>query len=122
MRTLLFIVILLLTACGDQSIQPTTPLNTSILMKSHIDNQNYDFFQSLFAEGYQDSISKETFDEFTEFSTSGANYKNYELITFNNGEMLLVEFKPALDNEDELKIVNVTRIPEEAKYLFDSED
>ncbi|GEN56971.1 hypothetical protein GCM10012290_16540 [Halolactibacillus alkaliphilus] len=60
----------------------------------------------------------ETFESFGELSTSGENFKNYELLTFDNGEMLLIKFKPQLDNEEELKIVNVIRIPDDMKELF----
>jgi hypothetical protein len=103
-------------------MKPTAPTNTAHLMKFHIDSQNYDYFQSLFAEGREDIISEETFESFGELSTSGANFKNYELLTFDNGEMLLVEFKPQLDNEEELKIVNVIRVPDDMKELFETQN
>ncbi|GEM02534.1 hypothetical protein SAMN05421839_1428 [Halolactibacillus halophilus] len=121
MKKLVFIFsVIMLTACSsDQPMKPTTPMNTAHLMKLHIDSQNYDYFQSLFSEGREDVISEETFESFGELSTSGANFKNYELLTFDNGEMLLIEFKPQLDNEEELKIVNVIRVPDNMKELFE---
>jgi hypothetical protein len=124
MKKLVFILsVILLTACSsDQPMKPTTPTNTAQLMKFHIDSQNYDYFQSLFAEGREDIISEETFESFSELSTSGANFKNYELLTFDNGEMLLMEFKPQLDNEEELEIVNVIRIPDDMKELFEAQN
>lgn len=54
--------------------------------------------------------------------TSGENFKNYELLAFDNGDMLLVEFKRQLDNEEELKIVNVIRVPDDMKELFESQN
>ncbi|MGM0523974.1 MAG: hypothetical protein ACQER2_08030 [Bacillota bacterium] len=124
MKKLVFILsVILLTACSsDQPMKPTTPTNTAQLMKFHIDSQNYDYFQSLFAEGREDIISEETFEGFGEVSTSGANFKNYELLTFDNGEMLLIEFKPQFDNEEELKIVNVIRVPDDMKELFEAQN
>ena len=124
MKKLVFILsVILLTACNsDQPMKPTTPTNTAQLMKFHIDSQNYDYFQSLFSEGREDIISEETFESFGELSTSGANFKNYELLTFDNGEMLLIEFKPQFDNEEELKIVNVIRVPDDMKELFETQN
>lgn len=76
----------------------------------------------MFSEGREDIISEETFESFGELSTSGANFKNYELLTFDSGEMLLIKFKPQLDNEEELKIVNVIRIPDDMKELFETKN
>ncbi|WP_062321309.1 hypothetical protein [Halolactibacillus sp. JCM 19043] len=106
MKKLVFILsIILLTACSsDQPMKPTTPTNTAHLMKFHIDSQNYDYFQSLFSEGREDIISEDAFESFGELSTSGANFKNYELLTFDSGEMLLIEFKPQLDNEEDSRL------------------
>ncbi|MEQ6389273.1 membrane lipoprotein lipid attachment site-containing protein [Bacillaceae bacterium S4-13-58] len=117
---LALIFVFLLAGCNNEKVvQPDTPFNAAHLLKFQIDNQNYSAFQSLFSEETEDAVSKKTFQQFGEISTSGANYKNFELLTFDNGEMLLVEFKPKLDNEDEYKIVNVQVVPKEMKELFE---
>ncbi|WP_064092657.1 putative periplasmic lipoprotein [Rossellomorea aquimaris] len=118
-RMIALIFVFILVGCSNEKvIQPDTPSNVTQLMKYQIDNQNYSAFQSLFSEGTEDTISKETFQQIGEISTAGANFKNFELLTFDNGEMLFVEFKPKLENEDEYKIVNVKVVPEEMKELF----
>jgi hypothetical protein len=113
------LIIVILVGCNEKVMKPDTPVNATNLMKFQIDNQNYSAFKSLFSEGTEDAVSIDTFQEFGEISTAGANYKNYELLTFTNGEMLLVEFKPKLEDEDEYQIVNVKRVPEEMKVLFE---
>ncbi|MEQ6378599.1 hypothetical protein RZN25_17475 [Bacillaceae bacterium S4-13-56] len=108
-----------LVGCSNERVEPDTPFNATHLMKFQIDNQNYSRFQSLFYEGTEDNVSRDTFQQFGEISTAGANFKNYELLTFTNGEMLLVEFKPKLEDEDEYKIANVKIVPDEMKALFE---
>jgi uncharacterized lipoprotein NlpE involved in copper resistance len=115
----ILLILLILVGCNEKVMQPDTPLNATNLMKFQIDNQNYSAFQSLFLEGTEDAVSVDTFQEFGEISTASANYKNYELLTFSNGEMLLVEFKPKLEDEDEYQIVDVKRVPDEMKSLFE---
>lgn len=117
-RLFAFLFVSILAGCSNEKVVPDTPFNATHLMKFQIDNQNYSAFQSLFYEGSKDTVSKENFQQFGDLSTAGANYKNFELLTFDNGEMLLVEFKPKLDSEDEYKIVNVQVVPEEMKALF----
>ncbi|MFC4560176.1 hypothetical protein ACFO3D_18630 [Virgibacillus kekensis] len=114
-------ILCLLTLAGcdnEKVVKPDTASNASHLMKLQIDNQNYSAFQSLFYEGTETAVSIDTFQEFEEISTAGADFKNFELVTFTNGEMLLVEFKPKADDEDEYKIVNVKRVPDDMKALF----
>lgn len=122
-RVILFlalIMIISITGCNQKKIMvPDSPMNAAYLMKFHIDSQNYKAFQSLFYEGTEDTISKETFKHFDDLTTSSSNWKNYELITFSNGEMLLVEFAPKQEKEDEYKIVNVKEVPDEMKELFE---
>lgn len=121
-KLFLLIFLFILIGCSNEKVvEPDTPFNAAHLMKFQIDHQEYDRFQSLFAEGKDDSVSLEEFKEFGEVSTSGANFKNYELITFSNGEMLLVEFKPNLDEEEHYEIMSVKKVPEEMKKLFGKE-
>ncbi|WLD94359.1 hypothetical protein [Alkalihalobacillus sp. AL-G] len=114
----LFFVLIIAGCNNEKVIQPDTPVNASWLMKLQIDNKDYGRFQSLFYEGAEENVSKETFQQFGEITTSGTNFKNYELLTFENGEMLLVEFAPKQDNDDVYKIVNVKLVPNEMKSLF----
>ena len=115
-----FIFAFMLVGCSNQKmLRPDTTITTTYLMKFQIDKQNYSMFQSLFSEGAENTISKDEFNQFGEISTSGARFQNFELLTFDNGEMLLVEFQPKFENEDEYKIVNVQIVPDEMKVLFE---
>jgi hypothetical protein len=116
---LLLRVSLLLVGCSDdERVKPDSPMNAADLMKYQIDIQNYDGFQSLFFEGAENSISEVEFNQFKDISTEGSNFKDYELITMENGEMILVEFAPLLDNQSEYKIVNVMIVPKEMRKIF----
>ncbi|WP_138420913.1 hypothetical protein [Aquibacillus sediminis] len=111
--------VLLLVGCNnDKAMKPDTPTNAATLMEFHISSQNYSAFQSLFYEGTEENVSKSTFQQFNELSTQGADLKTYELITFTNGEMLLVEFAPKSKDEDKYKTVNVKEVPDSMKILF----
>lgn len=118
--TIVVMLLLLLVGCSDEkAMEPDTALNAAWLMKLNIDNQNYDSFKSLFFEGAKDNVSRETFKQFGELTTSGTNFKSYELLTFDNGEMLLVEFAPKSEGDKHYKIVNVKEVPEGMKVLFE---
>jgi len=115
----LVLLFLLLGCSNEKTMEPDTLMNASWLMKFNIDNQNYDGFQSLFTEEANDSVSRDTFKQFGELTTSGINFKTYELLTFENGEMLLVEFAPNLEEDEHYKIVNVKVVPEDMKEIFE---
>lgn len=57
-----------------------------------ITENNYDNFNSLFSDGRKNTISNEKLMEFNNISTAGFGNSLYELITFTNGEMLLVRY------------------------------
>ncbi|QHE50767.1 hypothetical protein GS400_01255 [Pontibacillus sp. HMF3514] len=118
----LFIIIALLsilTSCKTKKVmEPDTPTNAAWLMKFQIDQGNYDAFQSLFYEDTGDQVSKEKFQNLKEITTAGTNFKNYELLTFENGEMFLIEFAPKQEDEEEYKIVDVKVVPEEMISFF----
>jgi hypothetical protein len=115
---ILFSALLLVGCNNEKKVEPDTPMNSSWLMKLSIDNQDYSAFQSLFYEGAEENVSKSTFQRFGEITTAGTDFKNFELLTFSNGEMLLVEFAPKTEDQEEYKIVNVIEVPDNMKTLF----
>ena len=117
---LLFILLLLVGCSDEEQVKPDSPMNAAFLMKYQIGSQNFDEFQKLFYDGTDDTISKDEFEELREISTAGANFKDFELITMDNGEMLLIEFAPLLDDQSEYKIVNVKIVPKEMRALFEN--
>ncbi|WBL17127.1 hypothetical protein [Sutcliffiella sp. NC1] len=106
-----------MVGCSSNKVQPDSTENVAWLMKLAIENNDYEAFDSLFSKGRKGSVSRTDFSEFTNLTTAGANYKKYELVTFENGEMLLVRLTP--ENEDnEYEIEDVIVVPEEMKVLF----
>lgn len=117
-RFLIGCLFLFLVACSNEkALEPDSPSNAAILLKQHIDNGDYEGFKQRFFDGLGEKITRSTFHEFGELTTSGSNFRTFELMTFDNGEMLLVEV--AIDLEEEIyKIINVTHVPEEMKEFF----
>lgn len=105
-----------MTGCSQQD-KPSSKENTALLMKLAIEQQDYDSFNSLFSEGRRGSISEDEFMELREMTTAGADFKSYELVTFENGEMLLVRLTPPNKNK-EIEIEDVVMVPSELKEFF----
>lgn len=106
-----------LSSCED-TVKPDTEQNATWLMKLAIDENDYERFNELFSEGRKNAVLEESFDAMGELSTAGASYKNYELITFENGEMLLVRLTP-MTIDGEYKIEDVMIVPDEMKSFFE---
>jgi hypothetical protein len=105
--------------CSSKTLEPDTPENTAWLMKLAIENDNYASFDSLFAEGRKGSISESDFKELKKMTTAGSSYERYELVTFDNGEMLLVKLRIPHSNEDsKIEIEDVIVVPDDMKELF----
>ncbi|MCH1624534.1 hypothetical protein [Fredinandcohnia quinoae] len=111
------IFIVILVGCSNKTLKPDSSDNTSWLMKLAIDNNDYESFDALFSEGRKGSISESEFNELQDITTAGTDYKRYELLTFENGQMLLVRLAPS-DNNTEIKIENVMLVPDEMKAMF----
>lgn len=117
--TLIISNLFLISCNKDKLLKPDSPANTSILIKNYIDAENYEDFKDLFSEDLENSISKEDFNKFKEISTSGSNHNLYDIITFENGEMLLIKLTTTPVN-DEYKVEEIIQIPDEFKLLFNS--
>lgn len=117
--TLIISTLFLISCNEDNLLKPDSPTNTSILIKNYIDAENYEDFKGLFSEDLENSISKEDFNKFKEISTSGSNHNLYDIITFENGEMLLVKLTSTPVN-NEYKVEEVIQVPDEFKALFNS--
>lgn len=120
-KLLLALLLFALVGCSNEkTVEPDTPTNAAMLMKHRIDIQNYEAFQRLFYEEAKDTISKEEFKELQQFTTAGSEHREHMLLTFTNGEMLLVEFAAKIDEDENYEIVNLKRVPEEVKAFFNS--
>ncbi|MEH7239494.1 hypothetical protein [Bacillus sp. JJ1562] len=115
---LLFIFLVGITlGCSNKSVKSNSPENTTWLMKLAIDNDDYVSFNSLFSDGRKGSISESDFKELKNISTARAGYIRYELVNFENGEMLLVRLAPP-DGNNEIEIEDVIIVPDGMKELF----
>lgn len=105
--------------CSNETVKPDNPVNTAWLMKLAIDNDDYASFDSLFADGRKGSISESDFKELKKITTARAGYTRYQLVTFDNGEMLLVKLRITPPNENnEIEIEDVIVVPDDMKELF----
>lgn len=112
-----FILIIIVSAGCSHFVKPNSKEHTALLMKLAIEQKDYDSFNSLFLEGRRGSISENEFTKLKEMTTAGADYKSYELVTFENGEMLLVRLTPPNKNK-EIEIEDVVMVPSELKEFF----
>lgn len=115
---LVFAVLLIyFFTAGPKILEPDTPTNAAYLLKHAIDNRDYSYFNSLFTEGRKNTISEENFLKLSKITTSGSSYAHYELITFENGEMLLVLLTPEkVDGKYQVQDIKV--VPKEIRWFF----
>ena len=116
--SLIVISSLFLISCTkDKAIKPDSPVNTSILIKSYIDAGNYEDFKNLFSEGLENSITEEDFNKLKDISTPGSSHNLYEIIAFENGEMLLIKLYQ-IEATGEYIVEEVLKVPDEFKTIF----
>lgn len=99
-------------------LKSNTPINAEWLIKLAIDNNDYEAFNNLFSKGKKGIITKEDFNELNNITTAGSSHGLYDIITFQNEEMLLVRLTPEKINR-EYQVEDVIRIPDEMKQFFD---
>lgn len=118
---LLFTIIIsnisLISCTKDTSLKPTSPTNASILVKNYIDAENYEDFKKLFSNELENSVSIDEFKKLKDITTAGSQHSLYDIITFENGEMILVKISP-IEVNGEYKIEEVIQVPDEFKALF----
>jgi len=108
------IIILSTTACQKTN---NTPLYASMSMQVDMEHLNYEEFTDAYAIGEESWISEEQFNEVKGLMTSQAGHETYELLKFDNGEMILVEFA-TIPEKGEYIIQGIKIIPEEIKEFF----
>ena len=92
-------------------------MHASQSMKVNMDHLNYDDFRNAYAKGEESWISKEQFYEVKGLLTSGVGHETYELLKFDNGEMILVEFA-TMPETGEFKVQGIKIVPDEMKASF----
>ena len=117
--TMAIITLLVVGGCLEKPILPNTPQNTAWLMKLAIDQGNYEQFKELFAEGRKEVITKDQFNTLKDLTTTGAEYRNYEFVRFDNDTILLIRLTPEKDGNGKYYIEDVKKVPSELKNVFE---
>jgi len=116
-KVIIFLVLAIsFSACsGDNQIDP---VGTAVQMDMAISQDNYEEFKSLFFEPRRSLASQELFNQLKEIkaASSGANFNSYTLITFKNGEMVLVNLTP--NSKGKTEIQDVIFVPDNVKDFF----
>lgn len=97
-----------------QAVSKEGPVDVGLSFKEAVRVENYALAHTLVAEGRKENVSKETLKKINEIMSAGTSYKTYQLLQFNNGEMVLLNLTP----DEKFEIQNVVIVPEELKSLF----
>ncbi|MFX3673511.1 MAG: hypothetical protein ACE3JQ_03550 [Paenisporosarcina sp.] len=98
----------------EKSFGHESPTDLGISFKEAVRTENYELAKTLMSQGRKDHISHQTLKKVNEMMSSGTNYQTFELLEFDNGEMVLLNLTP----NEKYEIQNVTIVPEEFKSAF----
>ena len=113
----MLLVLILFTSCSKPELKTDTPVYTAIAVQNYLKAGNYESFDKLFNEGRRKSVTTDQFNELKKNAMVGAEYKHYELVTFTNGEMMLVLLSQDKIN-GEYKVENVKKVPDDMKDMI----
>lgn len=109
----LFLIWFMWTLCSNKPNDNTsTALRLDFLLSLELND--YDKFNSLLLN--ENTISKKKFSEIRSIYKDSSSVKEYQLLSFDKDNKLLIEFTYY---NDEIKIKNITMIPKDMAYLFD---
>jgi len=121
-RNLFFVVLILMSIVGcssNKEVQPDSPLNTSLLLNHSFFVNDFDKFMSIYSESRKQYASEELFDKLVQIKMSSkgsVEYKNLELMTFDNGEMILVKLYE--NSNGKVEIEDIIIVPEDIREFF----
>lgn len=90
------------------------PVDVGMKFKESVSTEDYTLTKTLFAEGRKQHISENTLKKVNEIMSAGTSFKTYQLLEFDNGEMVLLYLTP----NKKYEIQDVRIVPEEHKPLF----
>jgi hypothetical protein len=90
------------------------PVDVGLLFKKAVRVKNYELAKTLMAEGRKEQISDEDLKKVNELMSAGTTHKTYQLLEFDNSEMVLLNLSP----NDKYEIQDVVIVPEGLKSLF----
>ena len=109
--------LILFTSCSKPVLKADNPGNTAIALQNYLKAGNIESFAELFSESRKNSVTTDQFDELKKNATANTDYKHYELVTFSNGEMMLVLLTQDKIN-GEYKVEDAKKVPDEMKDMF----
>ena len=90
------------------------PVEVGLSFKEAVRVENYERAKRLMAEGRQEHITEETLKKINEAMSARTSYKTYELLEFDNGEMVLLNLTP----DENYEIQDAIIVPDEFKDIF----
>lgn len=102
---------------NNESQNPYSPENTVQLLTESLKSGEYDLFEDIISKNGKEEIGKEDFEELKGIYEEPYRLENFEVITFANGEVLLVLLSPK-DENNKVLIRKIIHVPEEYKQIF----
>ncbi|WP_349410601.1 hypothetical protein [Pseudalkalibacillus sp. SCS-8] len=93
------------------------PVEVGLSFKEAVRTENYGSVDRLIAEGRNQHITEDLLIKVNGLMSGGTSYKTYQLLKFDNGEMVLLNLTP----NKKFEIQNVVIVPEEQKSIFENE-
>jgi hypothetical protein len=90
------------------------PVDVGLSFKEAVRVENYGLAKTLIAEDRQEQISEETLIKINEVMSASTSFKTYELLEFDNGEMVLLNLTP----DTKYEIQDIVIVPDELKSIF----
>jgi hypothetical protein len=90
------------------------PVDVGVSFKEAVRVEHYEVARTLMAEDRVEHISSKTLEKVNEIMSSGTNFKTYQLLEFDNGEMVLLNLTP----NKKYEIQDVVIVPDELKSIF----
>lgn len=109
-------ILLLFTSCSSNNTS-TNATQTRLELLSLLQNGDYKLMNDqLLSE--QGTITEEEFEELREKASNSNTVREFQLLSFDNGEAFLLEFTQN-PHTGEYKIKNITVLSEDSKILFE---
>lgn len=118
-NSIIVLSVVLNLVLGFMVYQETTkedkgPVNVGLSFKEAVRAENYEVAKSLMSDGRNAQISNEILEEINKIMGENTSFHTYEVLTFDNGEMVLLNLTP--DKKYEIQDVKI--VPEEVRGIF----
>ncbi|MFC4323096.1 hypothetical protein [Litchfieldia salsa] len=90
------------------------PVDIGVAFKDAVRYEEYSLAKTLMAEARVEHISEEILKEVNEIMSASTSFRTYELLEFDNGEMVLLNLTP----DNKYHIQDVMIIPDDQKRIF----